>query len=231
MTETPERRRQRRVQLPEPFGRLVVSLDGKVLDISLSGMAVETQTRISPHRVLTLRLGDREQPIQLAGRVVWCFLHGTRTTPGGEQLPLYRAGIQFLDVLSPQSAELVRFLERHAIITLDSRLFGRFVVDDADPVEVSSSTVFQVAELDAEGLTVETASELELQSGCRVELQLGETQIEARTLVEQVTPPTPPSTSWSARLRFAGLEPATRQRLLDYLRSDSALDGGVPPSE
>lgn len=231
MTESADRRRQRRVRLPGSHGRLVVSLDGTVLDISLSGMAVETQTRISPHRVLTLRLGDRERPLQLAGKVVWCFLHGTRSTPSGEQVPLYRAGIQFLDVLSPQARELLDFLEQHAIVTLDTRIFGRFVVSATDPVEVSSSADFRVLELDASGLTVETASGLDPQTGCEVELRLDHTQLVVRTIVEQATPPAAGTDRWTVRLRFAGLDPEARETILAFLAGELGEGEGDPAGD
>ena len=110
MSNDSERRRNKRVRLPDSHGSLVVSLDGTVLDISLSGLAVETHTRLSPQRHLSLRLGDGNRTLRLDGHVVWCFLHGTRTAPSGELLPVYRARIQFDDVLSVQARELARFL-------------------------------------------------------------------------------------------------------------------------
>jgi len=185
MNTTRDRRSKRRVRLPESHGSLVVSLDGTVLDISLSGMAVETNTRLAPHRALTLRLGNGGRSLTLTGRVVWCFLHGTRGSTTGEQLPVYRAGVQFQGVLSPQAQELVRFLESHAIVTLETRLFGRFRIAEDDEVEVSSSAEFRVVELDARGVTVETSIALEPGSACEIEIQLDGDTVRARARVRE----------------------------------------------
>jgi hypothetical protein len=221
-----DRRQQKRVRLPEAHGSLVVSLDGTVLDISLSGMAVETNTRLAPLRTIRLRLGNGDRAMIISGRVVWCFLHGTRANADGEQLPVYRAGIQFLDVLSPQAQELVRFLEAHAIVTLETRLFGRFRIADADAVEVSSSSVFRVVEIDTGGLTVDSATGLEPRSGCEVELQLDGSTITARTevLEAQLLDDAEEAGTWRIRLRFDSLSESDRERLRGFLRS--ALGAG-----
>lgn len=228
MTTNRDRRRQRRVRLPESHGSLVVSLDGTVLDISLSGMAVETNTRLAPHRALTLRLGNGGRAMSLTGRVVWCFLHGTRATTSGEQLPVYRAGIQFQDVLSPQAQDLVRFLESHAIVTLETRLFGRFRIAEDDSVEVSSSIEFRVVELDASGLTVETSIGLEPKEACEVEIQLDGDTVRARTTVREAHRMASQETneSWRILLEFTGLDDPTRARIQEFLRGEvgSAAD-------
>lgn len=219
MSSKLDRRRQKRVRLPESHGSLVVSLDGAVLDISLSGMAVETNTRLAPQRTLMLRLGNGSRVLALSGKVVWCFLHGTRATVSGEQLPVYRAGVQFSDVLSPQAQELVRFLESHAIVTLETRLFGRFRIADADPVEVSSSSEFRVIEIDANQLTVETAIGLEPRSGCEVELQLdGSTVTATTTVLEAHRIATRGEDAWRMRLEIVELSEEDRNRLTKFLR-------------
>lgn len=227
MSNESDRRRNKRVRLPDRHGSLVVSLDGTVLDISLSGLAVETHTRLSPQRRLTLRLGDGKRLLRLDGHVVWCFLHGTRTTDSGEQLPVYRAGIQFEDVLSMQARELVDFLEQHAIVTLETRLFGRFRISETDAVEVSSAAEFRVVELDADGLTVETTLGLEPRTGCEVELQLDGSTLTAPTSVVEAQRVEGSEGGWRLRLRFLELDERARQTVQAFLRG--AL-GDEPPA-
>lgn len=229
MSNDSERRRSKRVRLPDRHGSLIVSLDGTVLDISLSGLAVETHTRLSPHRRLSLRLGDGSRMLRLDGHVVWCFLHGTRSMPSGEQLPVYRAGIQFEDVLSVQARELVDFLEQHAIVTLETRLFGRFRIAETDAVEVSSAAEFRVVELDAEGLTVETTLGLEPRSGCEVELQLDGSTLTAPTSVVEAHRLESSEGGWQLRLRFLELDERSRETVQGFLRG--ALGEEPPASE
>lgn len=222
MNSNRDRRRQRRVRLPESYGSLVVSLDGTVLDISLSGMAVETNTRLAPHRALTLRLGNGGRALSLTGRVVWCFLHGTRAIASGEQLPVYRAGIQFQDVLSPQAQDLVRFLESHAIVTLETRLFGRFRIAADDAVEVSSSAEFRVVELDARGVTAETSIGIEPRTECEVEIQLDGDTVRTRAIVREAHRLEAPEAAetWRIQLEFTDLDEPSRASIQEFLRAE-----------
>ena len=220
MSEESDRRRTKRVRLPDTHGSLVVSLDAAVLDISLSGMAIETNTRLSPQRTLSLRLGNGGETLQLSGLVVWCFLHGTRGASDAEQLPVYRAGIQFNDVLSPQAQELLHFLESHAIVTLETRLFGRFRIQESDPVEVSSSAGFRVIELNASGLVVETTLGLEPRTGRDVELLLDGTTLTAPTRVldaKRLTDRGEPT--WQLALEFDEMPADERDKLAQFLRA------------
>jgi hypothetical protein len=219
MSDDSERRRTRRVRLPETHGSLLVSLEGSVLDISLSGMSIETNTRLAPQRTLSLRLGNGGEAMQLSGFVVWCFLHGTRSTHDGEQFPVYRAGIQFRDVLSPQAQELLRFLESHAIVTLETRLFGRFRVNESDPVEVSSSAGFRVVELNSNGLVVETTLGLEPRTGRDVELALEGTTLTAATRVVDAHRLTERAEeTWQVQLEFVEIAADEREKLTQFLR-------------
>ena len=220
MTEESDRRRTKRVRLPDAHGSLVVSLDGVVLDISLSGMSIETNTRLAPQRVLSLRLGNGGESLQLSGLVVWCFLHGTRGASEGEQMPVYRAGIQFRDVLSPQAQELLHFLESHAIVTLETRLFGRFRIQESDPVEVSSSAGFRVIELNADGLVVETTLGLEPRTGRDVELLLDGSTLTAPTRVVDAKRLTDRAEeTWQLQLQFDTMPADEREKLSQFLRA------------
>ena len=79
-----ERRLNRRMRLEDSDGALEISLDGSVLDISVSGMAIETQGRLSPRRPIILRLHHPDEVVKIEGQVVWCFLQGTRNDGDGE---------------------------------------------------------------------------------------------------------------------------------------------------
>ncbi len=164
-----ERRRSPRVQLTDTHGNLIISLDGKVLDISVAGIAIETHSRLSPHHRISLRLRKGPELLQLQGRVVWCFLQGTRANGQGEAVPVYRAGIEFTDVLSDLARDLLGFLETHAIVTVETRIFGRFRLEESS-VSVSSSAEFEVRSINLHGMAVETSLALEAPAMCDVEL-------------------------------------------------------------
>ena len=184
MTDAAEsdRRRSRRVALPDTHGSLVVSLDGRILDISVAGMAIETHSRLSPHHRIALRIAKGAELLQLEGRVVWCFLQGTRSSENGETLPVYRAGIEFSGVLADGARDLLSFLESHAIVTLETRIFGRFRIEESS-VSVSTTAEFEVRAINLHGMAVETRLLLEPDAVSHVELRLPEKTLTCRARV------------------------------------------------
>lgn len=227
MTESnaTERRRSPRVQLADTHGNLIVSLDGKVLDISVAGIAIETHSRLSPHHRISLRLRKGPELLQLQGRVVWCFLQGTRATGQGETLPVYRAGIEFTDVLSDLARDLLGFLEAHAIVTVETRIFGRFRLEESS-VSVSSSAEFEVRSISLHGMSVETSLALEAPALCDVELLLEPRTLacRARVVSERALPLG--GDRYEVALEFLDLAEDDRVLLREVLRAH--VEGGGP---
>lgn len=219
-----DRRRSARVRIPDTHGNLIVSLDGKVLDISVAGMAIETHSRLAPHHRISLRLRKGPELLELAGRVVWCFLQGTRANERGETVPVYRAGIEFSDVLSDLARDLLGFLEAHAIVTLETRIFGRFRLEESS-VAVSSSAEFEVRTLSLHGMAVETALPIEAPAQCEVELKIPPEPLLARArVVSDRAQPLGPN-RFEVAIEFLDLPDGERQRLSDLIRSE--LDSGL----
>ena len=154
-------------------GDLVLSIEASALDIGLAGVAVETDTRLSPQRKTQLRIREQRGEIVLRGKVVWCFFHGTSAGAGGEHLPVYRAGIEFTDVLTPVAESLVRFLEGHAVVESgETRLFGRFRLDEANAVRIEFEAPFRLVEAAGGDASVEAAIGVEPSPGSRAVLEL-----------------------------------------------------------
>ncbi len=175
-----ERRKNRRHRLSASHGALELSLDGTVLDISVSGMSIESRTRLNPRSRIALRLNHQLDALALNGRVVWCFLQGTQPDEEGNQQPLYRAGIEFENVLQPEAQRLAAFLSSRAIVTLETRLFGRFHVRGEQGVDVSSSADFRVLGLAETTLLVETSLAVDPQPGALIDLHLAEPEVSVR---------------------------------------------------
>ncbi len=67
---------------------------GRVLDLSRDGMAIESCTALRPGQLysFTLTIGDHVESLE--ARVLWCRLRTTERLPGGDVVPIYRAGIE-----------------------------------------------------------------------------------------------------------------------------------------
>jgi len=153
-------------------GLLTLAIAADVLDIGVSGLAIESDTRLAPASDLLLTIGDRASAVSFEGRVVWCFFHGTRPGSGGEPLPVYRAGIEFSDVLTPRAERLVELLEGLAAASGETRLFGRFRLSSSEPVRVQLPGPFRCLEVSPQAVTVEARLPLEPPIGCVVDLRL-----------------------------------------------------------
>jgi hypothetical protein len=219
-----DRRRSGRVRIPDTHGSLIVSLDGKVLDISVAGMAIETHSRLAPHHRISLRLCKGPELLQLEGRVVWCFLQGTRATERGETVPVYRAGIEFADVLSDLARDLLGFLEAHAIVTLETRIFGRFRLEESS-VSVSSSAEFEVRTLSLHGMAVDTTLAIEAPAFCEVELKLLPRPITARARIVSDRAKPLGDNHFEVAVEFLDLPESDRETLRELIRRE--LDTGV----
>jgi len=70
-------------------------LVGRVLNMSLSGLALESTTglRIGSRHSFRVMLG--EQPFKIEGEVRWCRLTETVDKGQGEVVPIFRAGLAF----------------------------------------------------------------------------------------------------------------------------------------
>ncbi len=149
----------------------------------------------------------------MRGRVVWCFFHGTTTAETGEQVPVYRAGIEFSDVLTPLAEKLLGFLEQHAQVNGETRMFGRFRVANAGPVAVHSTAECKILEVASDAVTVEAALGLEPAPGSQATLRLAALDHDlTSTVIDAVRAPR--SDSWTLKLALDDAEPEHRQHLM-----------------
>lgn len=190
---------------PGPHGRLTLALDAALLDVGLAGIAIETETRLSPELALAVRLGEGDEGLELPGRVVWCFFHGTVAAASGEQRPLYRAGIEFADLLTPSAQRLVNFLERQLATGGETRLFGRFALARSQPLRIATSQEFRCLEIGSERVTVELEAGFEPAVGQQAELAPRGDGPPLRARVADVARGAAPS-QWSLALDVAGAD-------------------------
>ena len=113
------KRRGPRYAVEDVQGTLHFNTEARVLNVSLSGVALETSLPVRVGRTYTVTLRhDDEETVSLTGTVVWCHLRETRKNHLGESLPIYAAGLAFNDTLTEGANSLIRFLQRAAIITV-----------------------------------------------------------------------------------------------------------------
>ncbi|MFH1176396.1 MAG: PilZ domain-containing protein [Acidobacteriota bacterium] len=151
------RRRAQRYTVENVRGSLIFSVDARILNMSLAGMAVETASNLRVGRSYGFRLAHGEaEGLRLTGAVVWCRLRAIRKGAAGERAPVYEAGILFEGVLSPHAGELLAFLRNSAIVPLQQRLIGRFHLRQVSAVSLEAEYEFVVRTISASGMLIET---------------------------------------------------------------------------
>ena len=170
-------RRGLRVEPDSLAGSISFTSTVRILDISLSGMAVEAESPLILGQDYTFRLGeDGEQQIDLKGKVQWCRLRRTERLPDDEVRAIYSAGLKFLDVLSDRQAELSEFIESRITMAVDRRIFGRFEIADHPVIRLTSDRHFEVKKINLAGMLVETDFPFNANAEFTVEVNLqGET--------------------------------------------------------
>lgn len=210
-----EKRRHRRYDVEGVQGRLRMSMDATILNLSVDGMALETHSWLSVGRKYSFKLRrDEHGDIPLTGEVVWCNLVRTARDEHGETLPVYRAGVKFDDVLSETAQEVRSFIEKKAVVRLDTtRLFGRFRVPDQG-ADVALDQSFEVRRMSFSGMLIEADFVPDLEARFRIELRAGEDPVHVGVRVAHVKElEDPDGTRAAIGVEFLDLTPEAREAL------------------
>ncbi len=215
-----ERRRALRYPVEDVRGTLVVTASAKILNMSLTGMAVESNANLRVGRSYVLRLthGEAVGP-ELSGTVVWCHLRATRPVDAGNRAPIYEAGLQFDRMLTGAAHELLSFLRATAILTMQQRLMGRFRINLEESVDLNAECELVVKMLSASGMLFETDVSPEPGAFLDLRLQLGESTIWARCRVASVhdVGEQDKRRITAVGVEFVNLTPADRSTLDEYI--------------
>ncbi len=113
MTETPERRRAARINVPAHLTgpgtqlRLV-----RIVDLSSEGARIEVTDPLPEGLVCYLEVPPAPSPLRLTCSVVWSRLHKSEQTVEGDKHRYYRSGLTFIGMTTEQQTALAAALER-----------------------------------------------------------------------------------------------------------------------
>ena len=173
MTSDDNRRRQDRFSTDSVHGNFSYSVEASVINLSLGGLAVRTNTQLSIGRKYRFRLGNEVDSVQLTGAVRWCRMSGTEKQATGDIVPVYEAGISFDDVLTDKAEELLEFREKNITLDLKRRIAGRFKVETTGPVVLESETEYVVKQISIAGMMIESDVALKPDTELELEMRLG----------------------------------------------------------
>jgi hypothetical protein len=149
------RRREPRFDVADIDGSFVVQIDVKVTNLSLAGMAIETQNTLIVGRRYAFRIRQNDVELDVSGRVMWCVLDAAERV-GDDVTPTFRAGIQFEDVLGAKVLQLQKLIEASAIFDAGNEVVGRFVAAFGGSIGIDEQTPFSVKKISLAGMLVDT---------------------------------------------------------------------------
>lgn len=230
MTHT-GKRRHARYQVSDVRGSLLFRTQVEVLNVSVSGLAIQTTERLQLGRTYTIRLAGGGEEIDVTGTIRWCHLARSRPKPNGEPEPVYEAGLALHGVLSGKGQELVGFLEQHVVLSPHQRLTGRFESVTLAPADLEARYDFEVLKLSLSGMLVRTQLEPALDASYTIELGLGEgegaVRVTGRIAYVQRDPAALNGPMTQLGLEFVDATEGTRSALSQFIANE--LD--QPPEE
>jgi hypothetical protein len=167
-----ERRRCPRFTVENIHGRLVAESDVEILNMSFSGAAVKVERRLTMGGHYNLKLEGDGSLLTVKTEVVWSVLTEFRRSEEGDEVPVYSAGLKFVDVLTPRITELLTFIDDHKIVD-EKRLGGlRMHIDAPGKAALDYPEGYQVLVLSRTGMLIETDHGVAVDGVCPMEVTL-----------------------------------------------------------
>ena len=216
-----QKRRYRRYEVRDVYGSLLYRVEVKVLNLSLTGMAVEATQQLKQGRVHSVRLGQGESAINVDATVRWCRLVGTRKAANGEPTTVYLAGLTFDGMVTEKAEVVMEFLKEHVVLALQKRVIGRFRPKGETSIELAARVEFEVEKVSLSGMLLKTRTMPALESTFDVEMTLSGSPFDSCCRVAYVRRlgGTDAEPEVEAGVEFTSLGPPQREVLMQFISS------------
>ena len=94
-------------------GTIIFASYVKINDISIGGISLTTEKRLTSGYKYTLKIQGRDTILTVKCTVMWSLLSESLRDSFGNVIPIYKTGIKFIDLSSEQEKEIMRFTEAH----------------------------------------------------------------------------------------------------------------------
>ncbi len=164
-----EKRHYKRFVVEGIEGTLMFTTDVEILNISINGVALRATRRLEIGREYTLKLEYKDKVVSMTGVVVWSVLSELHRDQHSENVPLYKAGMRFSDVVSSKMSMLLDFIENYKIRE-DLRLNLRFDVRSPDKAVLGGPHNYNVKKVSKGGMLIETDMPIDLEERLPMEI-------------------------------------------------------------
>jgi hypothetical protein len=173
-----ERRRHKRYTVDGVHGDVLYPSDLEILNMSIDGAAIETSKRLDIDREYTFKIKYKGSVVSFRGLVIWSLLTTKELRDKNKIVPIYRAGIRFIDTLNEKGTQLMNFIEEKKTSTLERRVVGvRFKIDTPQNIKVDYPYKYEVKKMSLSGMLVETGYPLKVNARYHIEIFLDNTVV------------------------------------------------------
>lgn len=211
-----ERRRYKRYDVKDLSGQILYSVEARILNMSINGMAVETNHLVNVDRKYLIKLSNGVDTVELKGVVAWSNLVRTERLHTGDVVPVFKAGIKFEGLLSDKAKKLLEFIDKNRILKLEHRLHGRFRID-SKTAKIAYPHDYLIKKISLSGMLIE--SDTMLDPGVELEFILNinrKSQIKTKGRVVNIKKEDDRNT-YSIGIEFIELSDKDKNILSDYL--------------
>jgi len=92
-------------------GKMPLASNIKILDISIGGLSIETERRLNIHNDYSLKIENNGKTLSIKGIIMWSVLVRGEEDEKGNIVPIYRAGMKFINVATQQIEEFINFIK------------------------------------------------------------------------------------------------------------------------
>lgn len=177
------RHKRYKVDFMEFTGKMVLAKYVKILDMSKGGIAFQTDKRLTVGGQYTLTIEGKGRVLTVKGIVAWSLLSESIRDTKDNIIPIYRAGMKFIDIANEKINEIVTFIEDHKrdsdkqvdlFSSSGRRLHVRIHIEDPEKATLNLQETYNVNNLSLGGMLIESQNILEIESKLPLELILNE---------------------------------------------------------
>jgi c-di-GMP-binding flagellar brake protein YcgR len=184
--ESTRRQKRYKVDSTNISGTIIFANFLKINDISLGGISFTTEKRLTIGNEYSLKIQGKDTQLTVKGTVMWSLLSESIADSIGNVIPIFKTGIQFIDLSTVQENEIIKFIEAHKkepeekidVYSLSgNRHFVRFRLKEADKATLQEQDDYKVKNIGLSGILIESKHALKLEDKINMQMALPDNKI------------------------------------------------------
>ena len=178
------------VDIMDIHGKMLFTNDVKILDISMGGVLLKADRRLNIGRDYTMKLESKGKILNVQGTVVRSMLSESRKDEKGEIVPIYTAGMHFINLSNEKMSEVKHFIRDNMMNEKDMehfdenmfqmsglRLYVRFNVEEPEKAVLHIQDSYTVKRISLSGMLIESENCLEIENDVPMEMTLPDNNV------------------------------------------------------